>query len=58
MLLHIGHVGGPCSGIEIKLVNVEDMGYLNNDTQHETGDGQTIPCAGRGEICFRGKRLL
>jgi hypothetical protein len=30
------------------------MGYLNTDTQHESGDGQVIQCAGRGEICFRG----
>ncbi|KAG5182215.1 putative long-chain-fatty-acid--CoA ligase [Tribonema minus] len=53
-----GHVGGPSPSTEIKLVSVPDMGYLSTDTEHDAGEGNAIPCAGRGEICFRGPSVF
>lgn len=43
-----GHVGGPTSMCEFKLVDVPEMNYtsLDKDT-----NGNLVP---RGEVCFRG----
>ena len=45
----VGHVGSPFPAVEIKLVDVLDMGYLHTDTVHGG-----LPCVGRGEIWVRG----
>lgn len=52
-----GHVGSPLACNELKLVNVEDMGYLVTDTKHGEGDN-AIPCIGRGEVCYRGPNIF
>eukprot|EP00618_Florenciella_parvula_P003784 CAMPEP_0119499772 /NCGR_PEP_ID=MMETSP1344-20130328/22129_1 /TAXON_ID=236787 /ORGANISM="Florenciella parvula, Strain CCMP2471" /LENGTH=118 /DNA_ID=CAMNT_0007535797 /DNA_START=11 /DNA_END=367 /DNA_ORIENTATION=- len=52
-----GTVGAPSPSVEIKLVDVPDMGYLHTDMWH--GDPHTgIPVQGRGEICYRGPVLF
>ncbi len=38
-----GLCGGPLVGTEFKLVDVEELGYLNSDKPYP-----------RGEVCFRG----
>eukprot|EP00362_Geleiidae_sp_MMETSP1317_P001696 CAMPEP_0201283462 /NCGR_PEP_ID=MMETSP1317-20130820/8616_1 /ASSEMBLY_ACC=CAM_ASM_000770 /TAXON_ID=187299 /ORGANISM="Undescribed Undescribed, Strain Undescribed" /LENGTH=138 /DNA_ID=CAMNT_0047599771 /DNA_START=179 /DNA_END=596 /DNA_ORIENTATION=- len=42
------NVGGPCCGLELKLVDVPEMKYLSTDV-----DQNGIACP-RGEICLRG----
>ncbi|KAF4654168.1 hypothetical protein FOL47_010106 [Perkinsus chesapeaki] len=51
----VGHVGLPVGCLEIKLVDVPEMGYRSTDTEHG-GDagGESMECKGRGEICYRG----
>jgi Long-chain acyl-CoA synthetases (AMP-forming) len=48
-----GHVGGPVGSVEIKLVDVTDMGYFSTDTVH-----RGMPCQGRGEIWVRGPSIF
>ncbi|CAE8732463.1 unnamed protein product [Polarella glacialis] len=52
-----GTVGAPIACNELRLQDVSDMGYLRTDQVHKTGSG-TIPCHGRGEICFRGPSIF
>lgn len=51
--LTTGNVGGPIGSIDMVLVDVPEMGYTHNDTDHR---GQ--PCQGRGEICIRGPNVF
>ena len=44
----MGHVGGVSVSLEMKLVDVSEMGYLTTDVDDE---GNLMP---RGEICLRG----
>lgn len=57
-----GHVGGPLPCVEICLKDVPEMGYLHTDSWHgpdpEEGGKGGMPCAGRGEICFRGTSVF
>jgi len=49
----------PSACIELKLVDVPEMGYFHTDTTHEAGDGSGgIPCLGRGEIVYRGPTVF
>lgn len=49
----VGHVGGPSGCVEIRLVDVGEMGYFSTDTSH-----RGKPCRGRGEICIRGPNVF
>lgn len=49
----VGHVGGPTGCTEVVLVDVPEMGYTKDDTNHR---GQ--PCQGRGEIWIRGPNVF
>ena len=49
----VGNVGGPIPGIEIKLVDVKEMGYLSSDKTHGG-----MSCEGRGEIWLRGPSVF
>ena len=44
-----GHVGGPLSNTEFKLVDVSELGYTSKDKDPKTGE--PLP---RGEVCIRG----
>lgn len=44
----LGHVGGPMHHIELKLIDVPDMGYTSADVDKL---GRSMP---RGEVCIRG----
>lgn len=39
--------------VEVKLVDVSEMGYLSTDTSH-----RGVPCQGRGEIWVRGPSVF
>lgn len=57
----IGHVGGPLACNEIRLEDVEDMGYLSTDTRHGADPDRGVeglPCCGRGEVCLRGPNVF
>ncbi len=43
-----GHVGGPSTNAEFKLVDIPEMNYLSTDL-NENGENQP-----RGEVCIRG----
>lgn len=47
-----GHVGGICTGLEAKIVDVPDMDYFSNDKDE---NGNVTP---RGEICLRGPQIF
>jgi long-chain acyl-CoA synthetase len=51
--LSTGNVGGPLSSIEMRLVDVPEMGYKTTDKKHEK-----IDCVGRGEIWIRGPTVF
>mmetsp|Transcript_91175 Transcript_91175/g.263040 ORF Transcript_91175/g.263040 Transcript_91175/m.263040 type:complete len:682 (-) Transcript_91175:249-2294(-) len=55
--LTTGTVGAPLPVNEIRLQDVPDMGYLHTDTVHGEG-AKAMACAGRGEICFRGRNIF
>jgi long-chain acyl-CoA synthetase len=48
----VGHVGGPASSGELKLVDCPSLNYFSNDKDE---DGEPCP---RGEICLRGNTLF
>jgi len=48
----VGHVGGPTPTVEVKLVDLPDIGYFSYDVNHK---GEYSP---RGEICLRGPTLF
>lgn len=47
-----GHVGGPNGGVEVKLVDVPDLGYFSHK---QTGSRTEDPA---GEICVRGPNVF
>ena len=47
-----GHLGGPFSAIEYKLVDVPDMNYFSTDKNEK---GELSP---RGEIWVRGRTVI
>lgn len=47
-----GHIGGPTPSVEVKLVDLPDIGYFNFDVNQK---GEWSP---RGELCLRGPTLL
>lgn len=47
-----GHVGGPATCLEIKLVDIPEMGYGKDNVDQ---NGEPAPT---GEICFRGASVL
>lgn len=47
-----GHVGGPLSCLEMKVIDVPEMDYLSRDTDE---NGHLAP---RGEICLRGNSVF
>eukprot|EP01041_Mallomonas_annulata_P001566 gene1566-3027_t len=51
--LSCGHVGAPVPSIDIRLLDIPDMGYLHTDTDHNG-----TPCNGRGEVCIRGPAIF
>lgn len=61
----LGHVGVPLACNEVRLISVDEMGYLVTDEYHgrevdENGNvtREGIPCHGRGEVCFRGPNVF
>lgn len=52
-----GTVGAVLSCNELRLKDVPDMGYLRTDQVHKAGE-VSIPCHGRGEICFKGTNVF
>ena len=48
----VGHVGGICTGLEAKIIDVPSMDYLATDKDK---DGNVTP---RGEICLRGPQIF
>lgn len=50
----VGHVGAPFTCVELKLVDVNDMGYFHTDCVH----GDNEPCVGRGEIYVKGTNVF
>mmetsp|Transcript_35796 Transcript_35796/g.80554 ORF Transcript_35796/g.80554 Transcript_35796/m.80554 type:complete len:680 (-) Transcript_35796:175-2214(-) len=53
----VGHVGLPLGVNDVRLQDVPDMGYLSADRTHKMDKG-SIPCLGRGEICYRGPNVF
>ena len=49
----LGHVGGPITCAEVRLVDVPEMEYTNKDRSHRGQD-----CVGRGEIWIRGPTVF
>mmetsp|Transcript_16392 Transcript_16392/g.30871 ORF Transcript_16392/g.30871 Transcript_16392/m.30871 type:complete len:680 (-) Transcript_16392:164-2203(-) len=52
-----GTVGAVIACNEIRLKDVPDMGYLRTDQVHKIGS-RSMPCHGRGEICFKGLNIM
>ena len=42
-MFHAGHVGGPCSSCEIKLVDIPEMSYTNADQPNPRGEVRVLP---------------
>jgi long-chain acyl-CoA synthetase len=49
---HSGHVGGPATSTEAKLIDVPEMNYLSTDVDEQ---GRSTP---RGEVCLRGAGIF
>ena len=54
----LGHVGGPLTCCEIKLVDVPEMNYMSNDRVHVLHSNEKLDCRGRGEIYLRGPNVF